>query len=153
MHKRSGHSRAGFTLIEIMLAIALLVVLSTVAIVGITGIKSGADKDTATLLVNQTVDAIKLFNVHMNVYPDTDEGLQALVTRPTDAKVAEKWRGPYLADGKIPVDPWGNELKYEKFDLTGAAATGPAFRVFSYGPDAQEGTDDDISSVKDTAGA
>ncbi len=152
MMERCGKKRTAFTLIEIMLVIGLLVVLSTIAVIGISGIKSGADKDTATLLVNQIVDAIKMYQINMGIYPDNDEGLQTLITRPDDEKAAQKWRGPYLEGGKIPIDPWNNELKYERLEIAAAGTTRPPFRVFSYGPDGQEGTDDDISSYKEGSG-
>lgn len=138
--------RKAFTLIEVLLVVAILVVLMGVGVVGYSKIKKGADIDTTRLLVGNTAEAVKLYYSSMNTYPTDDEGLQALITKPDDEKLAEKWRGPYLEKG-IPVDAWSNELKYERLESTGDD-TGPAFRVFSYGPDGQEGTDDDISSVE-----
>ena len=143
--KRS-RTRHAFTMVEILLVIGLLVFLGTVSVVAYNQIKANADKDSTRLLVNETVDAIDLYYIGMNSYPDSSEGLQALITKPSDEKLAERWAGPYLKNSQIPVDPWRNELKYERLDSSSEG--GPAFRVFSYGPDGQEGTDDDISSFK-----
>lgn len=146
MMKRSRATRRGFTMVEVLLVIGLLVFLGTVSVVAYSRIKEGADKDSTKLLVNETADAIELYHVNMNKFPTTTEGLQALITKPTDERRAERWMGPYLRHRKIPVDPWGNEVKYERLD---ESDEGPPFRVFSYGPDGQEGTEDDISSVQE----
>ena len=144
--------RSAFTLIEVMLVIGILLVLGTVGVVGYQRIKQGTDKNSTKIMVDNTVHAVELYHLAVNAYPTSEEGLGALITAPDDEKLAEKWRdggGPWLKDRAIPVDPWGSELKYER--LTDSAdATGPAFRIFSYGPDRQEGTDDDISSVKES---
>ena len=144
--------RKGFTLIEVLLVVAILVVLVGVGVVGYSKIKEGADIDLTKILVGQTADAVKHYQIQMNKYPTNEEGLQALITKPADQKEAEKWRGPYLENGVIPVDRWNNELKYERLESTGDSI-GPAFRVFSYGPDGQEGTDDDISNIPKKTGA
>ncbi|MHC4294126.1 MAG: type II secretion system major pseudopilin GspG [Planctomycetota bacterium] len=146
MMKRSRARRNAFTLVEVLLVIGLLVFLGTVSVVAYTRIQASADKDSARLLVNQTAEAVNLYQVTMRKLPESDEGLQALVTKPSDEREAERWDGPYLKNARIPVDPWGNELKYERLDTSGE---GPPFRVFSYGPDGREGSEDDISSVKE----
>ena len=147
-------SRRAFTLIEVLLVIGILLVLSTVSVVAYTRIKAGADKKMAKLKVDQTVGAVKLYQIALNKYPESDTGLQALIDPPEDEDEVEKWTdggGPFLEAGKIPVDAWGNELKYELLEESGSTS-GPAFRVFSYGPDGQEGTDDDISNYKEESG-
>jgi len=139
--------RKAFTLIEVVLVILILAMLAGASIVGYTKIKERADRDLAVSLVGQAADAVDMFRLHLNRYPTDEEGLQALVQKPDDEKEAEKWSGPYLKNGVIPVDPWNNELKYQLLTSSGDEI-GPPFRVFSYGPDGQEGTEDDISSVK-----
>jgi len=139
--------RKAFTLIEVLLVVAILILLMGVAVVGYDKIREGAREDTTKALVNQTAGAVRLFDVNMNRYPTDDEGLQALISKPDEENEAAKWRGPYLVKGTIPVDAWGNELKYERLESSGDEV-GPPFRVFSYGPDGQEGTEDDISNVE-----
>ena len=149
--KHSRRRRVAFTLIEVLLVIGLLVVLSTMAVMAYTGIRANADKDAAGIQVKMIAGVIERYQIDMGVYPETDEGLKALVTKPEEERMAEKWRPPYLTEGRIPVDPWGNEYKYERLEQT-EDMVGPPFRVFSYGPDGQEGTDDDISSYEEKSG-
>ncbi len=140
--------RKGFTLIEILLVIALLAFLGTVSVVSLQKVRRQADKDSTQLLVNNTASAVEMYQVHMNAVPEDDDGLTALIEKPDDESDAEKWAGPYLKPAQIPLDSWGNELKYEKIDRD-EDDYGPEFKVFSYGPDGDEGTDDDIASHKE----
>ncbi|MFB3894573.1 MAG: type II secretion system protein GspG [Phycisphaerae bacterium] len=141
----------GFTLIEVLLVIGILLVLGTVAVVGYSKIKTNADKDAARALVDQTCHAIDIYQIKMGVYPETQDGLKALTTPPADETLAQKWNAnaPFLKDNKVPVDPWGRELKYEKMEATGgtgsaAVLTGPPYHVWSTGPSGQDGGDDNI---------
>lgn len=139
--------RAGFTLIEVLLVIGILLVLSTVGVVAYSKIKANSDRDATKALIDQTAQAVELYHTQMGVYPTTEDGLKALIAPPSDEKLAEKWKnyGPFLKDGKIPVDPWMNELKYELEQTSSdTEVTGPAFHVWSTGPDGQDGNDDDI---------
>lgn len=140
--------RKGFTLIEILLVIALLAFLGTVGVVALQQVRRKADRDSTQLLVNNTATAVEMYEVNMNKVPDDDDGLTALIEKPDDEVDAEKWAGPYLKGATIPIDSWGNELKYEKLDRD-EDDYGPEFKIFSYGPDGDEGTDDDISSYKE----
>ena len=140
----SRSRRSAFTLIELMLVLGILVLLGGVAVVGYTKIKASSDNKAAQAMVNDTRSAIDLYQTTMNRLPEGDTGLSALITPPDDEKDKANWAGPYFKDAKIPVDPWGTELKYEKLgDDTG---TGPAYHVWSCGPDLQDGTDDDLRS-------
>ena len=143
---KADSRRTAFTLIEVMLVVAILVMLAGVGILGYGGIQDRARRNVAKTLVDQAASAVEMYELDMKQWPSEDEGLRALVTRPTDDRLAEMWSGPYLRDGVIPVDPWGNELRYARLTATGDGI-GPRFHVFSYGPDGQEGTDDDISSA------
>ena len=147
----------GFTLIEVLLVIGILLVLGTVAVVGYSKIKAGTDHDLAAAMIKQTCDAVDIYYIKMGAYPTTEEGLKALCEPPSDETLVEKWNsgGPFLKDGKIPVDPWGQELQYKLMDTGGtsgagaATPTGPAYIVSSNGPDKQQDTDDDIKSYTD----
>lgn len=158
MMKRYCARSAGFTLIEVLLVIGILLVLGTVSVVGYTRIKAGADKKATRLMVNQTVDAVSLFFTAVNRFPDSAEGLEALITLPEDENDAEKWTsggGPFLKNGRIPLDPWGSELRYELAEEamgTYAGTTGPGFRLWSLGPDGQDGTEDDIRNWSEDSG-
>lgn len=148
--RRTKARRSGFTLIEIMIVLALLLVMGTLAVGAFMKVQAGANKKAAKVLVDNTAEVINLYHATMSVYPDTETGFGALITAPDDEALAAKWDGPYLKDGKIPVDPWGSELRYELRE--GLETTGPAFKVWSLGPDKEDGTDDDIANVAADSG-
>ncbi|MBI5722773.1 MAG: type II secretion system protein GspG [Planctomycetes bacterium] len=144
-----GLRKSAFTLLELMIVLAIILVIAgSVGVIAYVKIKDSADRDAAKVLVDQVVHAVDIFHTKLNRYPASDKGLQELITAPEDENEAKKWGGPYLKDGKIPVDPWGSELKYELTETTGSSgtSTGPAFKVWSLGPDKQDGSDDDIRS-------
>jgi len=152
MKNRNHSRRGGFTLIEVLIVIGILVVLGTVSVVAYTRIQAGANKKATSLMIDDTANAVDLYRTAMNTVPETDEGLEALVTAPDDEELAQKWTdggGPFLKNG-IPRDPWGNELRYEKREIE--TGSGPEYRIWSYGPDKQGGTDDDIANVSEDAG-
>ncbi len=146
--------RAGFTLIEVLMVLVLLVLLGTLSVVGYTKIQAGANIKAAQTLVDQTAHAVNIYHTLMLRYPDSEEGLTALIVRPDDEKLAEKWDsgGPFLKDGKIPDDPWGNPIRYEQVAESSGTITGPQFHVWSTGPNGQDGDDDDIRSWSEESG-
>ncbi len=147
MQRVRRHS-AGFTLLEILIVLALLLVLGSVAVVGFTRVREKANRDAARVKVDQTVAAVNLYYASMNDYPDNETGLRALLEPPEDEELAENWAGPYFEELEIPRDPWGQELQYERVEtgFGGSDVLTKPFRVWSYGPDKQDGTDDDIRS-------
>jgi general secretion pathway protein G len=154
MRNSGSMRRRGFTLIEVLLVLVILMILGGVAVVVYPRIQAGAEKNAAKVMVDNTAQGVELYRTAVGKYPTTEEGLNALINAPEDAKLAEKWRnggGPWLKDGVIPNDPWNNPLKYELLQTSeGSSGTpapsGPAFRVWSTGPDGTDGTEDDISS-------
>ncbi len=147
--KSKRRDRSGLTLLELM--IVLIILVGLMAIVGprLLGSQQKADIRTAEVQIGSLESALKMYVVDMKVYPATEDGLEALVRAPEDERLARKWAGPYI-DGKLPLDPWGNEFGYEY----GAAEEGesqsgsqPDFpRIFSLGPDSQAETADDIAN-------
>ena len=149
---RRDRARTGFTLIEILLVTAILVFLGTVFVVGYSRIKAGQDKKSAKLMVDQVASAVKIFRTQMNRLPTADKGLQELLTAPDDDAQKKVWTdggGPFLENGVIPKDPWGQEIKYKLIEA--GTDTIQNFQVYSTGPDTQDGTDDDIKSTPDDA--
>jgi general secretion pathway protein G len=136
-----GQGRRAFTLLEIMIALAILALLVGLAVTNLDTVFGNAQGTTAKLFVSEAVKLpLTSYRIAMGDYPSTAEGLQALVAAP--ASKAEQWRGPYLADGKIPSDPWGEPYVYRYPGVKNKTG----YDIFSKGPDKTEGTADDIGN-------
>lgn len=122
-------AQAGFTLIEIMVVVFILGLLVTLVAPKIIGRTDEARRTKALADIKGIEEALHLFKLDNGFYPTTDQGLQALVTRPSNAR-------NYSPDGyldKLPVDPWGNPYAY--------FSDGQNYIIKSYGADGQEGGD------------
>ena len=131
----------GFTLLEILVVLAIIGLLAGLAITNVDKIFGGAQTSTVRLQVRDSMRTpLTSYRIHMGDYPSTAEGLQALITAP--AGKADKWHGPYLEPAKMPEDPWGEPLQYA---YPGAKNT-TSYDIWSKGPDKQSGTADDIGN-------
>lgn len=135
----------GFTLIEIMVVVVIMGVLAALVVPRLMGRTDdarilAAKQDIATLM-----QALKLYRLDNQRYPTTEQGLQALVTRPTAAPIPQNWKtGGYL--DRLNRDPWGNPYQYL------SPGTRGEIDVFSYGADGKPGgtgIDADIGSWGD----
>lgn len=132
---RRMNSRAGFSLVEMLIVIALIVVVAGLVVTNVGRIFGGGQEDAARLFVNNSLNAPLLkFRMDMGSYPTTEQGLQALMTAPANA--GNRWRGPYI--DRIPNDPWGNPYQYR---YPGVRKVG-GFDLWSWGPDGVESADD-----------
>ncbi len=131
----------GFTLMEILVVLAILGLLAGLAISKLGNIHENAKIDATGLFVNNTIK-VPLFSYKMNMgdYPSTQDGLQALVTPPSNK--ADRWRGPYVEGSKIPLDPWGETYHY----AYPGTHNKDGYDIWSSGPDHQSGTADDIGN-------
>lgn len=136
----SRDKRRGFTLIEILLVLALLGMLVGVLVVNVGKNLEQGSEQTARMFVENTVKA-PLLSYRMNVgdYPTTAEGLKALVEQPSGKT---RWKGPYLEKASQLQDPWGRPYQYR---YPGEKNKG-GFDVWSNGQDGQPGTADDIGN-------
>jgi general secretion pathway protein G len=144
---KAKRSRRGFTLVEVLLVIAILGVLAGVFIFAIGGTPEKAKRDAAELLIKQVCGALERYKLHVGHYPTEEEGnLEALRTRPDfdDEAVTEKWAGPYLQTE--PTDGWNNTLNYTLTEPGSEEAKTVPYKVWSSGPNGQDdnGADDDI---------
>lgn len=131
---------AGFTLIEIMVVIIILGLLATLVIPNITGYTEKAKREKARADLASLEGALDLFKADNGFYPTTDQGLEALMVKPTTGRIPTKWiEGGYFKKG-IPLDPWGSRYVYFS-----PGRRGESYEVISLGPDGQE-SGDDISS-------
>jgi general secretion pathway protein G len=137
---RQPKARA-FTMMEILVVLAILGLLAGLAISNIGGIFGGAQVTAAQLFVRESMKSpLFTYRMHMGDYPSTADGLQALITRPGTR--GEKWHGPYITEPRIPVDPWGEPYQYA---YPGTRNKG-GYDLWSKGVDKQSGTDDDIGN-------
>jgi general secretion pathway protein G len=135
------HGLEAFTLLEILVVLGIIVLLFSLVVANITGMFTGAKHDIAKLFVTQSLKApLNVYQIHMGDFPSTAEGLQALITAP--ANKADRWRGPYLEEPKIPVDPWGEPYQYRFPGVKNKTN----FDLWSKGPDKTDGTEDDIGN-------
>ncbi|HEX2854209.1 MAG TPA: type II secretion system major pseudopilin GspG [Opitutaceae bacterium] len=137
----------GFTMMELLVVIGILALLATLAIVNVQGIFGGAQIDTTRLFVKESMsNPLMAYRLSMGDYPTTGEGLQALTAAPGNK--SDRWRGPYVKDGKIPLDPWGEPYQYR---YPGVKNKG-GYDLWSKGVDKIDGNEDDIGNW-DTAPA
>lgn len=130
-----------FTMMELLVVLAILGLLAGLAITNVSGIFGGAQQSTAQIFVKESMKSpLFTYSLHMGGFPSTAEGLQALITAPGDK--ADRWHGPYVTDSKIPLDPWGEPYQYA-FPGTHNKA---GYDLWSKGPDKASGTDDDIGN-------
>jgi general secretion pathway protein G len=138
---RTNPRHGGFTLMEVLLVLVILVVLASLAVNMFTGTQERADQRAAAAQVGLYKSAINMYRMDTRQYP---ESLDALVTKPSDAAMADRWSGPYM--DKIAKDPWGND-----FRIAAPGKHNPeGFDVWSVGPDGQDGSADDIGNWENT---
>ncbi|HEY3756256.1 MAG TPA: type II secretion system major pseudopilin GspG [Opitutaceae bacterium] len=132
--------RPAFTLVEILVALAILGMLVAAAVVKVNSALTHSQVSVAQLFVRQSLQTpLTTYRIDMGDYPTTDESLQALYTAPADK--ADRWHGPY-ADGKLPNDPWGEPYHYK---YPGTHNVG-GYDLWSSGPDHTDGTADDVTN-------
>jgi general secretion pathway protein G len=130
----------GFTLIEIMVVIIILGLLATLVIPNITGYTEKAKREKARADIASLEGALELFQADNGFYPTTEQGLDALIFKPSTGRIPAKWmEGGYFKKG-VPLDPWGNRYVYYA-----PGRRGEGYEIISLGTDGQE-SDDDVSS-------
>ena len=130
----------GFTLIELMVVLLIIGVLAALIVPNVLDRADDARATAAKTDVNNLMQALKLYRLDNQRYPSNEQGLQALLTRPTTAPVPPNWKS-YL--DKLPNDPWGKAYIFLNPGIKGEVD------VMSFGADGQaggEGKNADIGS-------
>ncbi|MBI1922255.1 MAG: type II secretion system major pseudopilin GspG [Geobacter sp.] len=103
----------GFTLIEIMVVIVILTLLAVLVGPKIIGRSDDAKIADAKVQIRNLETALKLYKLDSGVFPSTEQGLPALVTKPASGIIPKNYReGGYLESKSVPKDPWGNDFVY-----------------------------------------
>jgi len=106
-------SNRGFTLLEIMVVVAILALLAALVGPRIMGQSDKAKIDDTKVQIRNLESALKFYKLDNGVYPSTEQGLQALVEKPTVGQAPKNYRSEgYLESKKVPKDPWGNDFVY-----------------------------------------
>ncbi|MDX1340856.1 MAG: type II secretion system major pseudopilin GspG [Reinekea sp.] len=121
--------QAGFTLIELMVVLVILGIIMGLVVPNVIGRGDEARVTAAETDIQTIGQALEMYRLHNSHYPSTDQGLEALVSKPGGSPEPKNWRGPYLP--KTPKDPWGNPYGYIN--------DGGSPEVISYGADNSEG--------------
>ena len=132
--------QAGFTLIELMVVLVIIGVLAALIVPNVLDRAEDARATAAKTDVNNLMQALKLYKLDNQRYPTTEQGLQALLAKPTTGPVPPNWK-PYVE--KLPQDPWNHPYQYLNPGVKGE------IDVMSFGADGQaggEGKNADIGS-------
>ncbi len=130
----------GFTLIEIMVVMVILGLLVAIVAPNIMGRSDQAKVTVAETQLSNIANALDLYRLDNSQYPSTQQGLQALVTKPSGSPEPKNWNPDgYLKS--VPEDPWGAEYQY-----VSPGTEGP-YDLYSYGSDGQEGGDGDAADI------
>jgi general secretion pathway protein G len=131
---------AGFTLVEVLLVLAILGVITSMVVPRLVGRQKQANIDATSLSIKGIEQSLKLYALdHGGEYPSTQDGLSALVQSPQGNR-ASSWRGPYLES--LPTDAWGNTFHYAspgQMNTNGVDLVSP-------GPDGALNTNDDVTN-------
>lgn len=126
---RRRHER-GFTLVEILVVITIIGLIMALVGPRVLHYLTESKAKAAKIQIESLGSALDLFYLDVGRYPNSSEGLRALVQRPGNLS---SWNGPYLKGGVVPGDPWGNAYVYRSPGQHGT------YDVMSYGADGQEG--------------
>lgn len=127
----------GFTLLEIIVVVTIIAIIGAIVAPNIIDKFSGVQEDVARTEIKRIKESLGFYKLDNFNLPSTEQGLQALVTKPTGSpEPSNRWRAQLE---KLPVDPWGNPYQYLN------PGTHDDIDISSYGPDGRK-SDDDIGS-------
>jgi general secretion pathway protein G len=131
-------NEAGYTLVEILVVLAIIALIMGLVGPRVLSYLSDSKVKTARLQITNLAAAVDLYYLDTGSYPSSNDGLQALVTKPSNAA---SWNGPYLKTSTLPADPWGNPYRYR---IPGERVP---YAIVSLGADGQEGGTGDKADI------
>jgi len=136
--RRKRHGEQGFTLVELLVVMVILVLLASVVGPRVLGYLGSSRAKTAKVQIEALSASLELYKLDNGSYPSSNDGLKALVEQPAGQS---SWSGPYLKKRKLPLDPWGQDYNYRFPGKHGE------FDIFSFGADKKEGGDGENADV------
>ena len=136
--KRRSRQEAGFTLMELLVVLAIIGLLAVLVAPRVIQYLGGAKVDTATVQIDRLAGVLDLYRLEVGSYPSQEEGLAVLFDRPVNAV---NWNGPYIRNRKSLTDPWGNPYGYRYPGEHGE------FDLYSLGADGREGGDGENQDI------
>ena len=138
--KRRTLKDSGFTFIELMVVVAILAILIAIVAPRIMGRTDEAKQTATSVQIRNLEQALQLYKLDNGVYPTTEQGLQALVVKPTTGSIPSQWKeGGYLS--KVPTDAWGRPFQYLSPGGLTISGTLREYDLFSHGADGERGGD------------
>ena len=135
-----NNSQKGFSLIEILIALALLAGAGTFVAGKIFDQLYEGQVESTKIQMASLADRLKEFRRHCGSYPTTEQGLDALLEKPAGGKECKRYNpGGYIEGGQLPKDPWDEDFIYE--------SDGRKFNIFSLGQDREEGGEDKDADI------
>jgi general secretion pathway protein G len=137
---KNGQKRVkrAFTLLELLVVILILGLLAAFVVPNIIGAGDKAKRDLVCSQMSSISSALDMFKMDNGMYPDTEEGLKALVSNPDADKYPAYSSKPYMK--RVPKDSWGQPIQYIK--------NGSSFELISFGSDRKEGGEGDGADIK-----
>ena len=146
---RTSARRAGFTLIEIMAVVVIMGMLMATLAVGVAGQIDRANIKNAENQINRITQALEFYKLDNKRFPNTDQGLDALVNKPSAAPVPKHYDPAGYIKNDVLLDPWDEPFQYRQ-----PGEHNPySFDIWSFGPDGVEGGEDDITNWTNTSDA
>jgi len=136
--RRQMRATAGLTLLELMVVLLILAMLTTIAAPRVTKYLARAKTQSARIQVDALSAAVDAFHLDVGRFPTQEEGLSALIEKPTDA---DGWDGPYLRKRQSLIDPWQHAYRYRR------PGERSDYEVLSFGADDREGGEGDAADV------
>lgn len=139
----SMRPRAGFTFMEILVTLIIIMILASLVGISVLRKPGEARAAAAKMQIKTLQTAIRLYHAEQKMFPSEDQGLDALVSKPTRGRIPESYPDEgYLDSRLVPVDPWGTPYIYLV-----PGRHGEPFEIISYGADGEPGGEGEAADI------